>query len=154
MTWTSWEDIETGQRARSQGLTVTEAHLVNWASLTGDWFELHTNEEYAKGTIFGRRVAHGPLTFGLAIGLGYQTSYVNKEWVMAWLGADKVRLPQPVRIGDTIHLELSVVSKRETSKPDRGIVVLLYDVKNQDDETVLQFESAFMARRRSPPATG
>lgn len=150
MTWRSWEDIEIGQTVRSQELTITETHVVNWASLTGDWFELHMSEEYAKASEFKRRVAHGPLTFGLSIGLAYGTGYVNKEWLVAWLGANNMKLPQPVFIGDTVHLDLSVVSKRETSKPERGIAVLKYDIKNQNDETVLEFESTFMARRSGP----
>ncbi|MCH8813589.1 MAG: hypothetical protein IH957_00620 [Chloroflexi bacterium] len=149
MTWRSWDDIEIGQTIRSQEVTVTETHLVNWASLTGDWFELHMSEEYARSTIFNQRVVHGPLTFGLSIGLAYQTGYVNKDWVIAWLGANDMKLPKPVFIGDTVHLDLSVVSKRETSNPDRGIAVLKYDIKNQNDDTVLEFESTFMARRAS-----
>jgi len=150
VSWKSWAELVVGQAVTTQTVTVTEAHVVNWSSLTGDWFELHTSEEYAKGTIFGRRVAHGPLIFALAIGLAYMAGYVNKDWTIAWLGAEKMRLPKPVFIGDTVHVELRVLDKRETRRPDRGIIVLEYDVKNQDNETVLIFESKLMASRNSP----
>ena len=147
VSWKSWEELVIGQAVTTQTVTVTEAHVANWSSLTGDWFELHTSEEYSRGTTFRRRVAHGPLTFALAIGLAYMAGYVNKDWVIAWLGAEKLRLPKPVFIGDTIHVELRVLDKRETRRPDRGIIVLEYGVKNQDDETVLIFESKLMASR-------
>ncbi len=162
--WRQWSEIEVGHKVCSQELTVTEAHLVNWSSLTGDWFELHSSAEYARGTLFGQRIAHGPLTFALAMGLMYMSGQVNKDWGIAWLGAGNMRLPKPVFIGDTIHVEASVVSKRETRRPGRGIVVLLYDVKNQRGDSVLRFESTMMARmpgsedkidRRKPrPETG
>jgi len=141
-----WEDFQKGERFDTQGLTLTETHLVNWASLTGDWFELHTNEEYAKKTSFGGRIAHGPLVFALALGLVTRREYVG-DAVMAFLGIDKLRAVAPVRIGDTIHTEVEFFDKRETQKPDRGIMVLRNRAKNQRNEVVMEFDLTAMFNR-------
>jgi acyl dehydratase len=141
-----WEDFQKGERFDTQGLTLTETHLVNWASLTGDWFELHTNEEYAKKTPFGGRIAHGPLVFALALGLVTRREYVG-DAVMAFLGIDKLRAVAPVRIGDTIHTEVEFFDKRETQKPDRGIMVLRNRAKNQRNEVVMEFDLTAMFNR-------
>ncbi len=141
-----WEDFQKGERFDTQGLTITETHLVNWSSLTGDWFELHSNEEYAKKTPFGTRIAHGPLIFALALGLVTRREYVG-DAVMAFLGIDKLRAVAPVRIGDTIHTEVEFFDKRETQKPDRGIVVLRNRAKNQRNEVVMEFDLTAMFNR-------
>jgi len=141
-----WEDFHKGEKFDTQGLTLTETHLVNWASLTGDWFELHTNEEYAKKTPFGGRIAHGPLVFALALGLVTRREYVG-DAVMSFLGIDKLRAVAPVRIGDTIHTEVEFVDKRETRKPDRGIMILRNRAKNQRDEVVMEFDLTAMFYR-------
>ena len=90
-----------GDRYRTESITVTETHVVNWAGLTGDWVPLHVDAEYAAATEFGERIAHGPLTLALALGLVTRTGIFG-DCVVAWLGLDKVRLPLPVRFGDTI----------------------------------------------------
>lgn len=142
-----WEDFKVGDKVTTQSITVTESHVVNWASLTGDWYPLHTDEEYAKTTQFGSRIAHGPLTFGLAVGL---MAMLNpfQDSLVAWLGVDKLRAISPVRIGDTIHVEAEVINKRETKHPDRGITVYKYVVKNQQGEDVMDFEHNLMMYRR------
>jgi acyl dehydratase len=66
--------------------------------------------------------------------------------VLAWLGLDEVRLPRPVRFGDTIHTEVVVTTCRPTSKPGRGLVGLHYDVRNQHDETVMTFTSTLIPK--------
>lgn len=61
---------------------------------------------------------------------------------------DKMRLPRPVRIGDTIHVEPEVIDKKETSKADRGVTTFKYVVKNQRDEVVGEWEYALLMHRR------
>ena len=142
-----WEDFEVGDKFKTQAVTITETHLVNWTSLTGDWYPLHTDEEFAKETAFGGRIAHGPLTFALAVGL-VGMSGIFGDSLMAWLGMDKMRLPLPVRIGDTIHVEPEVIVKGETSKVDRGVTTFKYVVNNQRDEVVGEWEFAVLMHRR------
>jgi acyl dehydratase len=148
-----WEDLELGLKVRSPGVTVTEAHLVNWTGLTGDWSSFHVDAVAAAGSVFGERVAHGPLTLALALGLVTQTG-VFDDSIVAWLGLDEVRLPRPVRIGDTIRVEAEVIEARETSNPDRGHSVISYLVRNQYGKAVMSFRSSFLLRRRSPAGDG
>jgi itaconyl-CoA hydratase len=148
-----WEDFAPGLKVQSPGVTVTEAHLVNWTGLTGDWSSFHVDAEAAAGSVFGERVAHGPLTLALALGLVTQTG-VFGDSIVAWLGLDEVRLPLPVRIGDTIHAQAEVVGVQETSNPARGRSVLAYLVSNQYGQVVMSFRSSFLLKRRSPAGDG
>lgn len=145
-----WEDLSEGDVIESAGMTITDAHLVNWAGLTGDIVSLHLDEEYASETPFGQRIGHGPLTLSLALGLITQRGYFSN--VAAWLGLDGVRAKKPVFIGDTIHAEATLRVARETSKPGVGIWTFDYVVLNQRGETVMVFETSFMLLRR--PAGG
>ena len=103
----SWESFATGDCYRTESITVTETHVVGWAGLTGDWVPLHVDAEYAATTDFGQRIAHGPLTLALALGLVTRTGIFGMS-VLAWLGLDNVRLPRPVLLGDTITTEVVV----------------------------------------------
>ncbi|RSZ63846.1 hypothetical protein EAH68_06315 [Corynebacterium hylobatis] len=141
-----WDALETGDKLRSPGLTITEAHLVNWAGLTGDWVSLHLDAQYAEQTAFGQRICHGPLTLSAALGLMTQTGYFTH--VVAWLGLDAVRATKPVLIGDTIRVEAEVTLARETKKPEHGVWSLGYTVFNQHDEVVMNFTSSFLIERR------
>lgn len=120
---------------------------MNWACLTGDWYPLHMDAEYAKKTSFGERLVHGPFIFGLAVGL-FERSGLAGDSITAWLGTEKMRMPLPVKIGDTVYAEIVVADKRETSKRERGITTLKIDVKNQRNETVMEFEHVLLMRRK------
>ena len=106
---------------------------------------LHVDAEYAAASEFGERIAHGPLTLALALGLATRSGIFG-DCVLAWLGLDDVRLPLPVRFGDTIHADVAVRECRPTSKPGRGLVVLDYTVRNQREETVMTFASTFLLK--------
>jgi itaconyl-CoA hydratase len=153
MTDRRWEDLHLGLKVRSPGVTVTEAHLVNWTGLTGDWSSFHVDAVAAADSVFGERVAHGPLTLAMALGLVTQTG-VFGDAIVAWLGLDEVRLPGPVRIGDTIRVEAEVIEAGETSNPERGRSVLAYLVRNQSGTVVMSFRSSFLIRRRTPAGDG
>ena len=142
-----WEDFEVNQKIVTEAITVTEAHIVNFAGVTGDFYFLHMNEEYMKNTAFGTRIAHGPLTFSLAVGLVGQTK-IFADSLIGFLGANNLRFPEAVKPGDTIHVEVEIIGKRETSKPDRGVVTMQYIVKNQRDETVATVEMNFMMHKK------
>jgi itaconyl-CoA hydratase len=140
-----WDSFSVGDRYRTESITVTETHVVTWAGLTGDWVPLHVDAEYAAASEFGERIAHGPLTLALALGLATRSGIFGNS-VLAWLGLDDLRLPLPVRLGDTIHADVQVRERRPTSKPGRGVVVLDYIVGNQRDETVMTFTSTFLLK--------
>lgn len=142
----TWEDFQVGQKITTAAVTVTEAHIVNFAGLTGDYYPLHMDEEYAKSTVFGTRIAHGPFTFCLAVGMVGQTG-IFADSLVAFVGANNLRFLAPVKAGDTIHVEVEVTAKRETSKPDRGITTMQYTIKNQRAETVATVEMNFMMYR-------
>ncbi|MEV5539001.1 MaoC/PaaZ C-terminal domain-containing protein [Saccharopolyspora shandongensis] len=141
-----WEDLTVGDALRGPGVTITDSHLVQWAGLTGDWVSLHLDESYAQGAGFAGRIAHGPLSLSLSLGLLTQTGIFGN--VKAWLGLDEVRATAPVFIGDTVHPEAEVVAARPTSKPERGIWTLAYRTVNQRGDTVMTFSSSFLVRRR------
>jgi acyl dehydratase len=96
-----YEDFTAGGVHESRGRTVTEADIVNFAGLSGDFVELHTNEEYARKSPFGRRIAHGALVFSISTGLMTQMNLIN-DTVLAFYGIDKLRFTGPVFIGDTV----------------------------------------------------
>lgn len=140
-----WEDLQEGDQLKTTGITFTEAHLIAWAGLTGDIVRFHLDAEYADSTPFGERVAHGPFTLSVALGLLTQTGYFGN--VLAWLGLDEVRATRPVVVGDTIRAEATLEAARTTSKPGSGIWSFRYVVKNQRDEQVMTFVSSFLVQR-------
>jgi len=141
------DEYQTGDIYHTAGITVTETHVVNWAGLTMDFYPLHMDKEYAAKTPFGERLVHGPMIFALAVGL-VGMSGIGGTAVIAWLGADKMRMRNPVKIGDTVRVEVEVLEKRPTKDPKRGVQVWLYTVKNQADETVMDFHYTMMFKIR------
>ncbi len=141
-----WEDFPRGRSITTRGVTVTEAHIVGWANLAGDWLPIHVDQNVSSQNHFGGVVAHGPLTFALALGLVTQSGIFG-DGVLAWLGVDDLRLPRPVRPGDTIYVDVEVLEQAETSRPERGRVTLQYTVNNQHGETVIHFRSTLLMRR-------
>lgn len=146
-----WEDFPVGKTVKTPALTVTETHLVQFAGLTGDYYPVHTDAEWAAQSPFGQRIAHGPLTFAFAVGLMYQ-SQAYGEAIIAWLGADNVRATGPVFIGDTVHVVAEVIESRVTKDPSRGVIKLNYVVHNQRDEEVMSFHFALLMRSRDAAA--
>lgn len=132
-----------GAEFSSAALTVTETHVVSWSNLTGDWVALHTDAEAAARSAFGERVAHGPLTLALALGLVTQLRVFDGR-VLAWLGLDAVRAPAPVLFGDTIRAHVRVAELRPSSRAGRDVCRLDYTVLNQRDEEVMTFTNSLL----------
>lgn len=143
-----WNDFKEGEKVKSPAITITESHLVQWAGLTMDFYPLHMDEEYAKKTIFKGRIVHGPLIFGMAVGLVYLTG-IYGDSILAWLGVENMKIPAPVRIGDTIKVYAKVKEKRETKDPSKGITKFSWEIKNQRDETVMTLDYILMMHRRA-----
>jgi itaconyl-CoA hydratase len=143
-----WEDFEVGFKFQTPSITVTEAHVVNWAGLTMDFYPLHMDAEFAAKTPFKERIAHGPLIFGMAVGMA-GLAKVEGGSMIAWMGTDKMRMFAPVKIGDTITVHIETIEKRETSKPSQGFQTWQYNVHNQRDEVVMVFEMKFLMHRKN-----
>jgi acyl dehydratase len=133
-----FEDFELGQMFESPGRTITEADVVNFAGLSGDYNALHTDAEYCKGTMFGEKIAHGLLGLSIASGLFTRTeaSKGMHRTGIALLGINEWKFQRPILIGDTIHLEAVVQDKKQSKKPERGVITFLRKVVNQKGEVV------------------
>ena len=142
-----FEDFESSAVMTSRGCTITEADIVMFAGLTGDFVELHTNEDFAKRTTFGRRIAHGALVFSISIGLTTRMNLLDDSLV-AFAGVDKLRFVAPVFIGDTVHVTKRVVDRQELGSA-QGTVTFETKVLNQRDELVLVYRDKMLLRRQS-----
>ncbi|MCS7056915.1 MAG: MaoC/PaaZ C-terminal domain-containing protein [Thermoflexales bacterium] len=125
-----FEDFVVGDRATSPSRTVTEADIVMFAGLSGDYNEIHTSEAFSQGNMFGRRIAHGLLGLSIASGLAFQMGFLlgtveafrSIEW----------EFTAPIFIGDTIHLEAEVVEVKAFPRLGNGKVTFKVSVKKQD----------------------
>jgi acyl dehydratase len=146
-----YEDVEVGTVFATRGRTITEADLVNFAGVSGDFNPLHMDSEYAEGSIFGRRVAHGALVLSVAMGLRQGLSLFDGT-LMGLLELRTWRFLAPVFIGDTVRVETEISELRPTSKPDRAVMTQRVSVLNQDDTVVQQGELVALLKRRDAPA--
>jgi acyl dehydratase len=142
-----FEDYTIGQVRTSRGRTVTEADIVNFAGLSGDFVELHVNEEYARKGPFGRRIAHGALIFSISTGLMVQMT-ADHEAIVASRGVDQLRFVAPVFIGDTIHVSKKTIEKN-SKDGIRGLVAFETTVLNQDGKPVLTYIDRLMVKCRA-----
>jgi acyl dehydratase len=143
-----FEDVQVGFRFETPRRTVTEADLVAFAGVSGDFNPLHTDRVFAAESIYGERIAHGALVLSLATGLRQRVGLFDGT-LMGLLEIRIWRFSAPVRIGDTIRVVNEVTELRETAKPDRGIMVQRIEVLNQDDTLVQGGEFVVMLRRRT-----
>ena len=144
------DDYTVGEVMASPARTVTEAVIVNFAAFTGDWHPLHTDVEYAAGTPFKGRIAHGMLTLSIGMALPFRlgpySSYLPKSFI-AFYGMEEVRFTAPTRIGDTIHCEVEVIDITDKGN-DKGILTVRNLIKNQRGETVVSFVMKLFCGKR------
>jgi acyl dehydratase len=145
-----FEDMTVGSRWVSPRRTITEGDVSSFAGLSGDFNPLHVDSVFAETGPFGARVAHGALVFSIATGLRQQMP-IFRGSLRALLELRSWRFLAPVHLGDTVAVVTSVVSTRETSKPDQGIVVQQLEVVNQHGESVQSGEMVSLVARREPP---
>lgn len=141
-----FEEFDIGEEFITPSRTVTEADIVNFAGISGDYNPLHTDEEYAKKTIHQGRIAHGGLITSIAtgllarLGLWESTSVANLgyEW----------KFHKAVKVGDTITVKLRIIEKKETKRKETGIIQREINILNQRGEVVVSGKSDLMVKRK------
>lgn len=141
----TFDQFNVGDVFVCQARTVTEADTVNFAGVAGDYNPLHTDEEFGKTSPFGSRIAHGVL--GLAIATGQANQLGVFEGTTIALMTQTIKYTGAVKFGDTIHLELKVAEKKESSKLDRGVVTFDATVLNQQGKSVIEGQWVLLMKR-------
>jgi 3-hydroxybutyryl-CoA dehydratase len=129
----NFDELAVGERFATRGRTIGEADITGFATLTGDTHPQHTDAEWAAGSRFGERIAHGLLVLSYAAGL----MQFEPERVVALRRVGDAVFKQPVKIGDTIHVEGEVTSKAELDT-EHGLVETRWRVMNQRGKLVLR----------------
>jgi acyl dehydratase len=142
----TFDEFKVGDKFVSQGRTVTEADVVNFAGLSGDFNPLHTDASFAAGTPFGERIAHGMLIAAIATGMANWTGIFEGTTIA--LMQQLLQYKGAVKFGDTVHFEMTVAEKKPTSKDDRGVVIFDARMINQDGEIVLDGQWTLLMRTK------
>jgi 3-hydroxybutyryl-CoA dehydratase len=140
--WAPFEALEVGQEFTTRGRTVTEADVVGFASLTGDWHPQHTDAQWADASPFGERIAHGMLVVSMAAGL----VPFDPGRVLALRQVSQATFKRPVRFGDTVHVE-GRIAELSGAAEDAGVVTFAWNVVNQDDRVVCRARVDVLWRR-------
>jgi len=146
----TFDDIPEGLAWETPGITVTESQILAFAGLSGDFYEIHVDDEYARALGYPGRVAHGLLGLALADGLKNRSAVrlaaiVSLGWRWRFTGA--------ILVGDRIHARIRVLSRRATRREDRGIVTLDLTLLNQRGEVVQAGENDLMVHRKADQAS-
>lgn len=130
-----FEQFEVGMQIVTSSRTVTEADIVNFAGLSGDYNQIHTDATYASEAPYGQRVAHGLLGVAIASGLAVQTGFMEGT-ILAFREITQWKFSRPILIGDTIHALIQVTDTKVMPRLKAGAVSINLDVRNQNNETV------------------
>jgi acyl dehydratase len=141
------EDLEVGQTFTGPGRTITEADVVSFAGISGDYNPIHTDAEFAKGSPYGQRVVYGLLGLSVLTGLLDRTRLFSGS-AIAMLGIRDWTFTAPVFIGDTVTLRMEIRGVHRTSRGDRGVVDRYFELVNQRGEVVQQGHIDLMIRSR------
>ncbi len=133
-----FDEFVVGEKLPSGARTITQTDIVNFAGLSGDFNPLHMDHEFGKSTQHGSIIAHGALTFSISTGLFNSAGHVD-DTCIAFLGL-QYSYKKVVKVGDTIHLDITVTDKHLSSKGGRGVVTFKVLTMNQHDEVVIDGE--------------
>jgi acyl dehydratase len=128
-----FEEFSVGQKVVTVGRTVSEGDIFNFAGLTGDYNQIHTDAEFSKKTPFGQRVAHGLLGLSMAVGLIWRTGLLEGT-VLAFREINEWKFVKPYFIGDTMYVEMTVTETKALPRIGGGAIIAAIVVKNQNDE--------------------
>ncbi|NYZ17647.1 dehydratase [Azospirillum sp. RWY-5-1] len=143
-----YEDLHEGMRFRSPGRTITDADLIAFAGLTGDFSELHTSDVYARASQFGRRVAHGMLGLAYAHGLMWARTGELRETAIAFLGISDWKFVGPIFVGDTIFVNYTLAELRDSrSRPTQAIANFDVELVNQDGAVLQRGRKALLVSK-------
>jgi 3-hydroxybutyryl-CoA dehydratase len=145
-----FEDYNVGDTATTAGRTVTETDIVNFAALSGDWNSIHVDAEYAKGGMFGERIAHGLLGLSIASGLAIRLGFME-ETVIAFMGLDW-KFRGVIKIGDTIKVRAEIGEKKPMPRLGGGLVTFNVEVLNQRGETCQKGTWTMLIKLKPSPA--
>src|SRR5215470_17497305 len=144
----TYADLHVGMSFRSPGRTITDADLVAFAGLTGDYSELHTSDVYARASQFGRRVAHGMLGLAFAHGLMWPRTGELRETAIAFLGINDWKFVGPIFVGDTIFVDYRIAELRDSkSKPTQAIAIFDVELVNQHGRVVQRGRKALLVSK-------
>lgn len=146
----SFDDVQVGDRWISQGRTITETDVVNFSGLTGDYNPLHVDHEYARGTPFGKPIAHGLLGMSLVAGLGSHSPAMRTA---AFVRIIEWRFLKPLFIGDTVHVETEVVAMQANARR-RGLITWVRRLVNQDGDIVQEGTTETLVQTQAAPSAG
>jgi len=141
-----FEEFAIGDVMITRGRTIDAGDLTAFAGLTGDHYQLHTDEVYSANTRFGSRIAHGPLTFTIAVGLVAISGFYGNA-IVALVEISSLKALKPVYPGDTVKVHATVADMAESNNPKYGTLHVDYSVLNQKDEEVMCFRQIMLARR-------
>ena len=146
-----FDDLEVGQEWESQGRTVTETDVVNFAGLSGDFNPIHVDHEFAKTTPFRQPIAHGMLVMSIGSGLGTTSPPVR---TIAFLSVRDWQFKGVVLVGDTIRVRTKVLAKEVRGRGRRGEVVWQRSIVNQEGKVVQEGVTVTLVENRPPPRVG
>ncbi len=146
-----FDDVEVGQQWESLARTITEADIVNFAGLSGDFNPIHIDHEFAKTTPFRRPIAHGLLVFSIGSGLGL---YAPAMRTLALVAVREWLFRGPIFAGDTIHVRSTVLAKEARSRGRRGEVTWRREILNQEDKVIQEGTTITLVQGRAGDAKG
>jgi acyl dehydratase len=128
-----FDDVEIGQQWQSLSRTVTEADIVNFAGISGDFNPIHIDHEFARTTLFRKPIAHGLLVWSMGSGLGL---YAPPMRTLAFMSIREWHFDGPVFAGDTVRVSSKVINKEQRSRGRRGVITWAREIRTQEDKVV------------------
>ena len=143
-----FDDLAIGDEFLTVSRTVTEADIVNFCGVSGDFNQLHTDIEFASKTPFGQRIAHGMCGMTIASGCLNRSGLIEGTTI-AFKGIKEWGFKRPIFINDTVYVKIKVKDKQESKKPDRGLISFWMSVINQREEIVMEGQWDVLMSRKS-----
>jgi 3-hydroxybutyryl-CoA dehydratase len=144
-----FDRLEVGAEIATPGRTITEADLVSFSALTGDWHPQHSDATWAARSQFGERIAHGMMVLSYAVGL----LPIDPERVVALRGLRQVVFKRPVPIGETIRVRAEIAGTKPLDDA-HGLVTLAVQVRNADGKLIARASIEALWRRGEASSDG